>query len=95
MNIALDIDGTYSEDPDMWDKCVRTMRAAGHKVYVVTMRYPDSHESKEVEDQLTGKVDGFFFTSRKAKGPFMRDIAKVKINIWIDDTPFWITMDAG
>lgn len=39
MNIALDYDGTYTADPDMWLRFVEEAQAAGHKVFIVTMRY--------------------------------------------------------
>lgn len=40
MNIALDYDGTFTAAPNVFIELVKNMQTAGHKVYIVTMRYP-------------------------------------------------------
>lgn len=96
LNFALDFDKTYTEDPDTLDEVLKILRARGHKVYVVSMRYPAPHqEAMEVMEALTNKVDGFFFTSRKAKEPYMRMYQELTpIDIWIDDNPYWLLRDS-
>lgn len=93
MNISLDYDDTYTRDPALWDAFIEQARKQGHKVFCVTMRYPHWSESKPVFESLTGKVDDFFFTGRKAKRPFMYQ-QRINIDVWIDDQPNWIVTDA-
>jgi hypothetical protein len=93
MNISLDYDNTYTRDPDLWDNFITLCKQKGHKVYVVTMRYNHPNESYEVNKALLSKVDGIFFTARKAKRPFMFEQG-ISIDVWVDDTPEWITISA-
>lgn len=93
MNLSFDYDGTYTRDPEMWHAVLSIMRKHGHKVYLVTMRYEASHESKEVTDALHDKVDAIFFTGRKAKAAYMASI-NIRIDVWLDDNPHWILIDA-
>lgn len=94
MNLSLDYDGTYTRDPDTWDKIVQTFKEAGHKVYLVTMRYDVPKEADEVRKALEGKVDGIFFTGRKAKQKFMYE-QKIDISVWMDDMPIFINQDVA
>lgn len=91
---ALDYDGTYTLDPAMWDQVIALMRAADHKVYVVTMRYPIAQEANEVNAALKGKVDELYFTGRKAKRAFMYDKG-IHISVWMDDQPDFILHGAS
>ena len=93
MFIALDFDNTYSRDPEFWNTVIASAQHAGHEVYCVTMRN-EGYESREVREALANKVDGIFFTDRKAKQPYMfaRGIC---IDVWIDDNPIWINTDAA
>lgn len=92
MNIALDYDATYTRDPEMWNIFIANAHLSGHIVYCVTMRY--SHEGDDVRAALEDQVNYIFFTGRKAKKEFMyaKDIA---IDVWIDDTPWFILNDAS
>jgi DNA-binding LacI/PurR family transcriptional regulator len=89
MKISLDFDKTYTLAPDVWDSCLRILRGAGHEVFVVTMRYDTGQEADEVRQALSGKVDGFIFTCRKAKVPYTESIGQ-RIDVWIDDSPYWL-----
>lgn len=93
MNIAIDFDETYSCDPAAWDQVIDVFRSRGHNVYIVTMRKADPWESTEVLHYLDGKVDGIFFTGRKAKKNFMYDLG-IHISVWCDDNPSFILLDA-
>lgn len=95
MNIALDYDRTYTEDPKSWDKFIAIFRAAGHKVYCVTMRFEDElgTERKAVVQALEDKVDQIIFTNRQAKKAFLATL-KIEIDVWIDDEPTWILYNA-
>ena len=87
MNIALDYDDTYTRDPRLWDAFISVAKARGHTVVFVTMRHP--HEPIEVSDDHT-----VHYTGRKAKKQFMDDRLD-QIDVWIDDSPHWILMDAA
>lgn len=92
MLIALDYDGTYTADPDLWLAFIADARARGHQVMVVTMR--DEYECQQVHRQLLGKVDRIIFTNRKAKRPHMEFLGH-QVQIWIDDAPHWVNQDAS
>jgi DNA-binding LacI/PurR family transcriptional regulator len=89
MKLSLDFDKTYTLAPEVWDRVVRVFRDAGHEVFVVTMRFDQGPEADEVHEALAGKVDGFIFTCRKAKVPYVESIGQ-KIDVWIDDSPYWL-----
>ena len=86
MNIGLDFDGTVTEDPDLWMQFVKMMRAGGHSVYIVTMRYPSEINSDPEIMKFTGVVNDIIGTSRQAKQPHCEKLG-ITINIWIDDNP--------
>lgn len=92
MLIALDYDGTYTEDPEMWNDWIRSARARGHKVIACTMRYEES-EGAEVKEALIGRVNEIYFTSRRAKADYLLELGLVP-KIWIDDNPMWIYQGA-
>ena len=97
LTIALDVDGTYTEDIKMWDAVIKLIQSAGHKVIVVTMRYHGGEhgniESRELI-QIFEDVCPIYFTGRKAKKPFL-DALGIVVDIWIDDRPEWILQDSG
>jgi len=85
-NIALDYDGTFTEDPDLWNIFVIHARTRGHAVYVVTMRFPN----EDIDQDLADQVDAVIYTSRNFKQEYVKKIG-LEIDIWIDDNPMWIT----
>jgi hypothetical protein len=91
MLFALDYDGTYTEDPDLWLAFIANARARGHQVWVVTMR--NESESEEVREQLLDKVDNIVFTDRRAKALYLR-ARGVEPDVWIDDMPWFVVGDA-
>lgn len=91
MRIALDFDGTYTADPELWDEFISKARSRGHAIDLVTMRHP--HESESVDRQIKGKVDSIVYTGRKGKKRHMEFIAK-EVDVWIDDCPQFILEDA-
>jgi hypothetical protein len=91
MLIALDFDGTYTEDPALWNAFVVTARNRGHKVICCTMRY--DREGEEVILHLGDKVDQIIFTGRKNKIEFLSNMG-ISPKVWIDDNPHWIYQDA-
>lgn len=90
MNIALDFDGTYTEDPALWDLFIAQALANDHIIRVVTMRY--EHEANRPMKDLA-KIIPVIFTGRKSKKSFLEDLG-ITIDVWIDDNPHWILIDA-
>ena len=92
MNVALDWDDTYTRDPQMWNDIIGVMQQNGHNVYCVTVRAPA--EGRAVKEALESRVDGIFFTARRAKRDFMNSRG-INIDVWIDDSPAFVLMDAA
>ena len=92
MLIALDYDGTYTRDKEMWDEVIAVFKKYGHEVVCDTMRYKDS-ESTEVELDLRNKVDYIVYTNRLAKIPEVKKQINKNPDIWIDDQPAWLFDD--
>ena len=65
MNFAFDYDGCANADVPTFIDVISTLQKAGHKVFIVTMRYPS--ECRQVIEDFSGLVDGIIPTSRKAK----------------------------
>ena len=86
MRISLDYDGTYTRDPKRWDAFVKLMQDGGHEVVCVTMRYPtETVEIPNVETIYTSREGKLFVCARRG----------ISIDVWIDDMPKLITMDAA
>jgi hypothetical protein len=81
--IALDYDGTYTVDPEMWDDFIVRAQRRGHTVKIVTMRFDTPNE--RIEPPCGIEV---VYTSRKAKA------RAFKADIWVDDSPHWLVSDA-
>lgn len=96
MLIALDYDGTYTADPDLWRAFIRNAQARGHQVFVVTMRHGPQHDQPEhhdVERQLAGLADRIIYTGRRAKRPHVEFLGH-RVQVWIDDKPHWVDQDS-
>lgn len=89
VTFALDYDGTYTADPELWLDFIVNAKKNGHRVIVVTMRTIE--EGKSIDDRLQNECQ-VFCTSRKAKKKFMR-MQGIEPNIWIDDNPDWLFED--
>jgi hypothetical protein len=88
MNIMIDYDGTYTADFMMWRDLIGVMKDSGHSVYLVTSRSPDI----EIEDVSWWKENSIpiVYCSFEAK----QDVclrSGIKIDIWIDNDPLYIT----
>jgi len=92
MLIALDYDGTYTEDPELWHGFSFTARLRGHTVMVVTMRHENDSNKREL-GHLAGKIDGIVYTGRNRKKDHMASLGYYP-DIWIDDKPHLVFHDA-
>lgn len=94
MNIALDYDGTYTNDPNLWLRFILDCQAAGHSVWIVTMRYPSECGEDMFDQRIKGLLVPVVATSRTAKKEFCRKLGIV-IHVWIDDHPEAVLNDAS
>ena len=79
MNIALDFDNTFTQDPELWIAFINTARQRGHEVTIVTSRHP----STPVPIQGIEIIYCSFTAKRKHH----------EAHVWIDDDPKHIDMD--
>ena len=92
MNISLDYDDTYTQDPVLWNVFCRSAIKAGHTVYLITWR--NVNEMEEVLSSV-GKIIGqqnCIATCGYAKKDFVEQYG-IKIDVWIDDNPLAIHHD--
>lgn len=80
MKIALDYDGTYSADPELFSAFVKMALARGHDIRILTMRFP--------EESLPEMGIPVIYTSRRAKA------AEWPADIYIDDNPRFLFLGA-
>lgn len=60
---------------------------AGDKVILCTFRYPEERDGTLF--MLESRLNGVYYTGRKAKRQFLLDIG-IEPDLWIDDDPHWI-----
>lgn len=89
MKIGLDYDGTVTLDRQFWKAFLHMARAAGHEVFIVTMR----REDEEIDLNFQGHSGMVYYTSRQAKKPFMEKMG-ITIDVWIDDNPHWVNQNS-
>lgn len=92
MKIGLDYDGTITSDPEGFYAFAKMMRARGHEVYIVTMRYPS--ECVSIPTMWSFVVNGIYPTSRQPKKAHMLSRG-INIDVWVDDEPRAIYQDAS
>ncbi len=83
--IALDYDGTYTDDPVLWELFIKNALNCGHTVLCITMRYPET-------EKIALNIP-VYYTKRQSKMNFCK-ANNIDIDIWIDDKPGWIFDDA-
>jgi hypothetical protein len=77
--IALDYDGTYTADAELWNAFIHFATQKGHKVVILTMRFP--------QETVVNVPCEVVYTSRRAKYNF------IKADIYIDDKPSFLFND--
>lgn len=86
MRIALDYDGTYTEDPELWDEFIASAVERGHDVTIVTMR---SEDIQQIPHNIEADI---IYTDLKGKRDYCaRD--GIEFDVWIDDHPEWVVRD--
>jgi hypothetical protein len=100
MKIALDYDGTVTEDFEAWAWFVTMMKNRGHDVRIVTFRSEDELTSDMLsfqymtENHATPWKIPIIFTGRVFKQEYCRSIGWDP-DVWIDDSPALINHDDG
>lgn len=89
MIIAVDYDGTYTEDPTLWGLLISQARIRKHTVYCVTSR-EEKFGGQEVKDAMGSLVDAIYFTNGEMKEKYMLQQG-IYVNVWIDDCPGMIS----
>lgn len=86
--IALDFDGTYTADPELWQGFVLAAKQDGHEVTLVTVRYPTVGDGYPDSAAERMGIPVVYTAGRQKRAAFDADI-------WIDDMPESIpTLDA-
>jgi len=89
MIIAVDYDGTYSADPDTFNKLIELFKAAGHTVICVTGRSDDGIMDVPVRESI-GKLVPCVFAGKEWKANAAKR-AGYNVSVWIDDMPGMIS----
>ena len=85
MTIAIDIDGTWDRDPELFFTFAQSAWARGHTVIVVTGR----QQPQEKLDRLMlsrAPIDELLVSGDELKDAFCRRIG-IKVDVWIDNEP--------
>ena len=88
---AMDYDRTYTMDPEGHDAMIALLKSRGHRVYIVTQRSGNGHDSvclenrKELAEATANANCRVIFTEGAAKEWHMLRKEGIKVDIWIDD----------
>lgn len=90
MIIALDYDGTYTEDPDLWISFIDLIKMRRHSVTFVTFRDDNgNYKNDDIRrDAKRNNID-IVYTAGKQKSDCF------KADVWIDDMPILIPSEDG
>lgn len=91
MNIALDYDGTYTLDTNLWIWFINQALNKGHKVFIITARNRELDQNAELIDLERRGVRVIYCDGVAKKHVILmlqsRGEENLKIDIWIDDKP--------
>ena len=76
--VALDYDGTYTSDPQIWGQIVGLLKRAGFEVICISSRFPNV----PIQDMPVPR----YYTCGQQKWEFAQERG-LKVDIWIDDIP--------
>tara|TARA_R110000823_G_scaffold16180_1_gene51829 strand:- start:36 stop:350 length:315 start_codon:yes stop_codon:yes gene_type:complete len=80
MQIALDFDETYTEDPILWAAFITKCKVRGHSIAFVTYR-SDNGDNGDIEYEAECLGIDIMYTSGKQKQHCFN------ADVWIDDSP--------
>lgn len=82
MRIALDYDGTFTADPDLWKLFIALAKTRGHDVFILTRRW--KHNRPVPEEGYLEVI----YCEDKDKIPMLRSKGGQEADIYIDDRPW-------
>ena len=88
LNIMIDYDNTYTADVEMWRKIIPIMLDRGHNLYLVTSRSMDT--PIELAMDFVNWSIPIIYCNYRAKEIVCYEQG-IRINIWMDDDPEFIT----
>lgn len=94
MKIALDYDGTVTEDVQLWTWFVSAVKHRGHDIRVVTFRSGDELTQDLFDFAEVCGIE-IIFTGRVLKQKFCKEQMNWEPDVWIDDSPALIGHDDG
>jgi hypothetical protein len=83
LNIALDFDDTYTEDPELWDRFIGDAQRQGHTMFICTARNQAKHGG-EIESVFPG-LEVIYSNGGKKREAMQRE--NISVSVWIDDMP--------
>lgn len=86
MTFALDFDGTYDQDPVLWDSFIASARRSGHRVVIVTYRNEELDPDPLLDKLRDVLLVPLYFTNGVAKKWYMKHFG-VPVDVWIDNQP--------
>lgn len=78
LRIALDFDGTFTTNPGMWLKVIKTFQDANVDVICITSRFPNV--------PVTGIPVPVYYACGQQKADFAHERG-LEVDVWIDDMP--------
>lgn len=91
MIIALDFDGTYDVDPELWGLFIDAAKTRGHSITFVTFRddFGTKYDNADICEAAQRHSIDIVYCNAKQKSECF------KADVWIDDMPLLIpSMDA-
>lgn len=102
LTIAIDYDGTFTADRELWMRFIGFARMLEHRVIVVSSRTNSTENHIEIQDALGQHAIGVpvVLTGGRSKREAVKALPPTlrswtKIDIWIDDLPESISMPAA
>src|SRR4051812_3011283 len=77
-SICIDHDDTFTTDRESWTKIIEILRAAGHDVFCITLRFPDF--------PIQGFPGKVYYACGQHKWEFAEQNG-IQVDIWVDDWP--------
>lgn len=88
LTFAVDFDGTYAADPDLFCALIMEMERRGHRAVIVTGRSDTPPWNEEVRAAIPMGIPVVFAGAHWKRVAAMH--AGYRVDIWIDDNPEYI-----
>lgn len=87
MILAIDYDGTWTADPDLWAAFSRMAKARGHEIWCVTGRQPAMMPEVFATAGAVLGADRCLAAGGEPKAQAFERRTGKRVDIWIDDMP--------